>query len=90
MPIKTPRSARASLAGITSQDPDNCERLAAARRDLAAANLKAHIARVVAEAPPLTPEQCAELSRILYPAGEWVLLPETSNESAEDLGGMAA
>lgn len=90
MAIKTPRSASAALAGITSKAPHDRERITAARRDLDAANLKAHIERVVSEAPPLTPEQCAELSRILYPRGEWVLLPETAAESSEDLGGLAA
>jgi len=39
----------------------------AAERDLAAAKLAAHIARVVDAAPPLTPEQRDRLAALLRP-----------------------
>lgn len=44
-----------------SDDPE----LLAARRDLRAERLADHIRRVVAEAPPLTPEQRDKLSTLL-------------------------
>lgn len=44
-----------------NEDPD----LISARRDLAAANLEAYVARVVSEAPPLTAEQIDRVSVLL-------------------------
>lgn len=49
------RRARARLAVTTRHHPDRDH--ADLRRDLAAAKLEAYVARVVAEAPPLTAEQ---------------------------------
>ncbi len=60
---------RARLASLTrsrtADDPD----LVAARRDLRAARLEDHIARVVAEAPPLTNEQRERLALLLTQGG---------------------
>lgn len=53
-------------AAVRSGDPV----LAAARRqELAAAKLEAYVAKVVAEAPPLSPEQSRIIAALLYPAG---------------------
>lgn len=56
---------RARIAGLSrdrsSDDPD----LIAARLDLRAEKLAAHIAKVVAEAPPLTDEQRSRLAGLL-------------------------
>lgn len=55
--------ARAELGVATRlRDP---ERISAARRDLAAAKIQQYVERVVAEAPPLTPEQADRLAAIL-------------------------
>lgn len=51
-----------------SRTPDDPE-LSAARRDLRAAKLAAHIAKVVAEAPPLTAEQRDRLAVLLRGGG---------------------
>lgn len=47
-----------------SDDPD----LAEARRDLKAATLQEHVAKVVASWPPLTPEQLDRVAGLLAPA----------------------
>ncbi|UOW00829.1 hypothetical protein [Agrococcus sp. SCSIO52902] len=49
-----------------SGDPD---RIRTARRDHAAAKIEIAIERVLAEAPPLTPEQRARIAALLRPAG---------------------
>jgi hypothetical protein len=54
---------RARVANAIRHHPDDHEAIDAARRDLAAAKLEAHIL----SAPPLTPEQAARL-RALLPA----------------------
>lgn len=41
----------------------------AARQELAAAKLASYVAKVVAEAPPLTPEQLDRVAVLLRPAG---------------------
>lgn len=62
--------ARASVAGL-SRAVRNGERppadLAAAKRDLAAANIAAYIEKVVAQAPPFTREQVDRLRVLLEP-----------------------
>jgi hypothetical protein len=45
----------------------DAEQIAKARRNLAAAKLDAYIQRVIAEAPPLTPEQRDRLAVLLRP-----------------------
>lgn len=76
----TERARVASLTrSRTADDPD----LVNARRNLAAARLEEHIARVVAEAPPLTEEQrdrLAGLLRSAEPAPKVLRRPTTVNE----------
>lgn len=56
---------RARIASLSrSRTPDDPE-LLGARRDLRAVRLADHIAKVVAEAPPLTPEQRDRLTGLL-------------------------
>lgn len=59
---------RARVASLsrsrTANDPD----LLNARRNLRTERLAEHIARVVAEAPPLTPDQRDRLATLLRPA----------------------
>lgn len=45
------------------------QQLQTARQELAAAKLEAHIAKILAEAPPLTPEQLDRIAVLLRPAG---------------------
>lgn len=62
-------SARAKVAALSrSRTPDDPEFIEA-RRTLAAANLEQHVARVVAEAPPLSPEQADRIAALLRPRG---------------------
>ncbi len=60
----TPHEARAVVAALGKHNASP-ERIADAKRDLAAANLEAYIERIVAAAPPLTDAQRARLARIL-------------------------
>ncbi|GAA3680820.1 hypothetical protein GCM10022376_20030 [Yimella lutea] len=48
---------RARVASLSRSRPADDPDLAAARRNLRAEKLAEHIAKVVAQAPPLTPEQ---------------------------------
>ena len=58
---------RARVAGLSrDRSPEDAE-LVSARRDLAAANLAAYIARVVDAAPPLSPEQRDRIASLLRP-----------------------
>ncbi|PYI39802.1 hypothetical protein CVS30_03845 [Arthrobacter psychrolactophilus] len=59
--------ARSQVA-VASRRKDTAG-LAIARRNLAAAKLEAYVSRVVAEAPPLTPEQLDRVSVLLRPGG---------------------
>lgn len=62
-------SERARVASLTRSrsldDPD----LISARRNLKAARLEDYIARVVSEAPPLSPEQRDRIAALLCPTG---------------------
>ncbi len=60
------RRARAHLASVSARaDRVPAEVITEARRDYVAAALADHIARVVAEAPPLTNEQREKLALLL-------------------------
>lgn len=59
--------ARARLAINTRHHPDIDH--TDLKRDLAAAKLEAYVSRIVAEAPPLTPEQLDRVAVLLRPAG---------------------
>ena len=58
-------SERARLAAIKRHHPDRLDLAADAKRNLAAANLEAHIQRIVAQAPPLTEDQRSRLALLL-------------------------
>jgi hypothetical protein len=60
-------TARSRL-GVAARraDPDEIE---SARRELAAAKLEAYVAKVVAAAPPLTPEQSRIIAALLTAPG---------------------
>jgi hypothetical protein len=62
-------SERARVASLTrsrsADDPD----LITARQRLKAARVEDYITRVVAEAPPLTPEQRDRIASLLRPVG---------------------
>ena len=53
-----------SRLGVAARRRDP-EAIAEARRDLAAANIAAHIRKIVDDAPPLSAEQRAELAALL-------------------------
>lgn len=59
-------SERARVAALTRHHPNRPDIAAPARRDLAAAMLAEHVARVVADAPPLTPEQRDRIAAALW------------------------
>src|SRR3954454_16549103 len=58
-------SARGKLGAITRQFPNDPDRLAEARRNLAAAKLQDYIERTLADAPPLTDSQRDRLALLL-------------------------
>ncbi|WP_454853257.1 hypothetical protein [Promicromonospora soli] len=58
---------RARIAALTRSRTPNDPELVSARRDLAAEMLAEHVARVVAEAPPLTTEQRERIATLLRP-----------------------
>jgi len=62
-------SERARVASLTRSRPADDPDLVAARLRLKAARVEDYIARVVSEAPPLTPEQRDRLASLLRPAG---------------------
>lgn len=57
--------ARNRLGGLVRLNPDDTAKIAAARRDLAAAKLADYIERVVSEAPDLSTEQREKLAQLL-------------------------
>lgn len=67
MSKQTSRKLQASLAARTRFHPE--EDHTELRRDLKAAKLEEYVARVVAEAPPLSPEQRDRLAMLFRPIG---------------------
>lgn len=67
MPSSTTLNARARLGQAVRVG--NQYAATEARRDLAAAKLEQYVAKVVAEAPPLTADQISRISGLLRPAG---------------------
>lgn len=71
MLTSTSRQARARLGSISAtarrrpDDADAAHAVQVARREYAAESLADHIRKVVAEAPPLTPEQRDRLTVLL-------------------------
>jgi hypothetical protein len=70
VPRARSRLAVEAKAAKRKSDPSSKARVAAARRDLAAANLEAYISRVVSAAPPLTDDQRSRLALLLHGVGE--------------------
>lgn len=56
---------RARLAGLMRGRPADDPEVEAARRDLRASVLEKHVADVIAQAPPLTDEQCDRIAGLL-------------------------
>lgn len=67
MPAKDPdqRTLVARVAALKRHRGKTDPELSEARRELRAARLSDHVARVVAEAPPLTPDQCERIAILL-------------------------
>lgn len=59
--------ARQRLGGTIRLNPNDPEKIASARRDLAAAKIADYIERTVASAPPLSDEQRARIAALLRP-----------------------
>lgn len=62
-------SERARVASLSRSRKPNDPDLINARRNLCAAKLEEYVARVVAEAPPLTEEQANRIASKLRPFG---------------------
>lgn len=60
---------RARVAALSRSRPVNDPDLVHARQSLRANRLEAYVARVVAEAPALTPEQLDRVAVLLRPGG---------------------
>lgn len=75
MPFKSPSPSvahyRAKVAALSPREPKpvNAEALIEAKRNLRAEILAEHVAKVVAEMPPLTDEQCERIAGLLLAAG---------------------
>lgn len=67
--MSTWTSERARVASLSRSRPADDVDLVQARRNLRAERLAAHVAEVVAEAPPLTDEQRARIAALLAPRG---------------------
>lgn len=71
--LKERRTARAHLAAAAAtaarnpEDPDAAAAVVERRREYAEVSLAEHILKVVAAAPPLTPEQRDRLAALLRP-----------------------
>ena len=65
--MSTWTSERARIASLTRSRPADDPDLVEARRNLKAIRLEEHVAKVVAEAPPLTSEQRDRIAALLRP-----------------------
>jgi len=59
------RTTRARVAALTKHHPDGSPTLTGARRDHAAEKLADYVAKVVAQAPPLSPAQRDRIAVLL-------------------------
>ncbi len=59
------KQKRAQIAGLSRVLPPDDPKLADARRDLRAQRLEEHVAKVLAEAPPLSDEQLSSIAALL-------------------------
>ena len=62
-------SQRAKVASLSRSRSANDPELIEARQNLKALKLEEHVAKIVAEAPPLTPEQADKIAALLRPVG---------------------
>ena len=62
-------SERGRLAALSRSRSDDDPELLGTKQRLAAAKIEAYVERVVANAPPLTAEQCARVTELLRPVG---------------------
>lgn len=60
---------RAKVASLSRVRPQTDPELIEARRNLKAAKLEEYVARVVAQAPPLSDEQAHRIASLLRPYG---------------------
>lgn len=67
--MSTWKSERARVASLARFRPSNDPALVDAKRDLRAERLAEHVARVVAQAPPLTDEQRERIAALLRAGG---------------------
>lgn len=67
-PSKEVAHARGLVAGLSRARADDDPEYIAARQQLKAAKLADYVAKVVAEAPPLTPEQVDRIAVLLRPS----------------------
>lgn len=88
MSTNTWQQTRGKLARKSKDLPSNHPELAELRRDLHAARLAETIKKVVAQAPPFTPEQVAQLRVLLEPAR--AELTASSSRNSEPEGRQAA
>jgi hypothetical protein len=63
-------TARQKLGGTIRLNPNDPEKIASARRDLAAAKIADYIERTVASAPPLTDDQRNRIAALLNAGGQ--------------------
>jgi hypothetical protein len=61
--------ARARVAGLSRENAPDSTVVVEAKRDLRAARLEDYVARTVAQAPPLTPEQRDRIASLLRTGG---------------------
>lgn len=67
-PSKNVAHARGVVAGLSRSRSQDDPEYVAARQQLKAAKLADYVAKAVAEAPPLTPEQLDRIALLLRPA----------------------
>ena len=60
---------RARIASLSRSRPADDPEIIEARRNLKALKLSEYVSKVVADAPPLTPEQSSKIAALLRPAG---------------------
>jgi hypothetical protein len=78
------QSARARLAIYTRHHGPNDPLVPDLQRDLRAARAEEYLAKVIAQAPPLTPEQAERLRQLLPP------VPRNESDDIDGFGDSAA
>ncbi|GJO36593.1 hypothetical protein NJB1604_00150 [Mycobacterium marinum] len=86
----TVRHLSARTAALSRSRPADDPEYVAVRRDLAAAQIADHIRRVVAQAPPFSAAQVAQLRVLLEPARAELSRETAVADRLAELGGDAA